>query len=82
MLAALTIILGFMVFLLILNKGRIIFWSFFSLLMALALSLGVGYGMAVFILEIMGPLCRFLSVILSIIALIAIINKKERDGNE
>ena len=48
MLAALTIILGFMVFLLILNKGRIIFWSFFSLLMALALSLGVGYGIAVF----------------------------------
>lgn len=76
MLAALTIIFGFMVFLLILTKGHIVFFGVFSFLMIAAISLGVGYGMAVLVVSLFGPLMKTLFILSAIIVLIALVAGK------
>lgn len=72
MLGALTIIFGFMVFMLIMTKGRIVFFGVFSFLIIAAISLGVGYGMAVLVITLFGPIMKILLILGAIIALIAL----------
>ena len=56
----LAVIFGFMFFLLILNKGHLFFLSIFSFLAAAAISFGVGYALAVFVVALMGPILKLL----------------------
>lgn len=56
----LAIIFGFMVFMIILNKGHLYFFSTTSLLITAAISFGIGYGIALMVLTILGPLLKFL----------------------
>lgn len=72
MLAALTIIFGFMIFMLILNKGRILFFNISSLLVIAAISLGVGYGIALFVISIGKPLLIIAGVLILIAIFFAI----------
>lgn len=76
MLGALTIVFGFMVFMLILTRGRIIFFGVFSFLIIAAISLGVGYGMAVLVVTLFGPLMKTFLILGSIIVLIALVAGK------
>ncbi len=65
--ASLTIIFGFMVFMIILNKGHLFFFGITSMLITAAISLGVGYGIALFVISIGIPLLKILGVVLTII---------------
>jgi len=67
MTGALAIIFGFMIFMLILNKGRLLFVNISSLLIIAAISLGVGYGIATFVGAIGLPLLFVLVVIVAFI---------------
>lgn len=69
MLAALTIIFGFMIFILILNKGNLLFVNITSLLIVAAISLGVGYGIALFVISI----GKQLLIIVGVLVMITII---------
>ena len=75
----LAIIFAFMIFMIILKHGRLYFFSITSLLVVAAISFGVGYGIALFVLAILGPLLRILLVSLAllvgIILLIGILGK-------
>lgn len=75
----LALIFGFMVFMIILTKGHIFFFSITSLLITAALSFGIGYGMALFVLAVLGPLLKTallcIAVLISIILLISLIRK-------
>ena len=63
----LAIIFGFMVFMIILRKGHLYFFSITSLLVTAAISFGVGYGMALFVLSILGPLLKFILVCIALL---------------
>lgn len=63
----LAIIFGFMVFMIILKKGHLYFFSITSLLITAAISLGVGYGMALFVLSILGPILKIALIIIAVI---------------
>ncbi len=70
---ALAIIFAFMVFMIILNKGHLYFFSIFSLLMVAAISLGVGFGMAAFVCWIFESILSILPFIFGGIAILVII---------
>ena len=67
----LALIFGFMVFMIILNKGHLYFFSITSLLITAAISFGVGYGMALFVLAVLGPLLKI--ILISIALLVGIV---------
>lgn len=67
----LALIFGFMVFMIILNKGHLYFFSITSLLITAAISFGVGYGVAVFVLSVLGPLLK--GILIAVAVLIGII---------
>lgn len=67
MLASLSIIFGFMIFMLILRKGQILFFNISSWLIMASISLGVGYGIAVFITSMGMPLLICLGIIITIL---------------
>ncbi len=67
MIATLTIIFAFMVFMIILNKGNFFFISGFSMLIAAAISLGVGYGMAMLVVYLMEPLLKIILIIVGVV---------------
>ena len=76
---ALTIIFAFMVFMLILKKCNLLFVGIFSLLIIAAISLGVGYGMALLVMSFIGPLLNILLIVaIAIIILILIIGASSR----
>ena len=56
----LAVIFGFMVFMLMLNKGHLFFLSIFSFLAAAIISFGVGYALAVCVVALMGPILKIL----------------------
>lgn len=56
MLEAMTIIFGFMVFMVILTKGHLLFINITSLLIIAAISFGVGYEISLFLMEISGSI--------------------------
>ena len=60
----LAVIFGFMVFMLMLNKGHLFFLSIFSFLAAATISFGVGYALAVCVVSLMGPILKILLGIL------------------
>ena len=64
---SLTIIFGFMVFMVILNKGHLFFFSLSSLLVTAALSVGIGYGIAYFVLALLGPTLKFILIALALL---------------
>lgn len=71
---ALTIIFAFMVFMLILKKCNLLFVGIFSLLIIAAISLGVGYGMALLVMSLIGPILKIiLFVAIAIIVIILIL---------
>ena len=78
----LAIIFGFMVFTLILNKCHLYFFGITSLLVIAAISFGIGYGIAVFVLAVLGPLLKILltivAVIVGLVLLAGIWGKKGR----
>lgn len=75
----LAIIFGFMVFMIILKKGRLLFFSITSLLITAAISFGVGYGMALFVLAILGPLLKIvltcIAILIGIVLLVGLLSK-------
>ena len=72
---ALTVIFGFMIFMIILNKGRIYFLSISSLLITLAISLGIGYAITMFVLTLLGSLLNTILIVLAIsVVLILLMN--------
>ena len=68
---ALTIIFAFMVFMLILKKCNLLFVGIFSLLIIAAISLGVGYGMALLVMSLIGPILKI--IVFIAIAIVVII---------
>ena len=69
----LAIIFGFMVFMIILNKGHLYFFGITSLIITAAISFGVGYGIALLVLAILGHLLKILLVGIAIIVGIALL---------
>ena len=67
MVITLAVIFGFMVFMLLLNKGHIVFFGFFSFLIAVALSFGVGYCIAVLVTAMLGPILKGILIVAAII---------------
>ena len=65
MLEAMSIIFGFMVFMFIIKRGHLLFINIFSLLLMVVISLGVGYGMALFVVELSGSFLKWI-IILSV----------------
>lgn len=63
----LAIIFGFMVFMIILNKGHLYFFSITSFLITAAISLGIGYGIALFILAVLGPLLKIALIVIGML---------------
>lgn len=70
---ALTIIFAFMVFMLILKKCNLLFVGIFSLLIITAISLGVGYGMALLVMSLIGPLLKILLIVAIVIIVLILI---------
>lgn len=62
MLEAMTIIFGFMVFMVILTKGHLLFINITSLLIIAAISFGVGYGISLFLMEISGSILKVIII--------------------
>lgn len=73
MLLALTIIFAFMIFLVFLNKCNILFLGVFSLLIIVAISLAVGYGMALLVMSLAGLFFKILLIAIVIVVVITII---------
>ena len=77
----LAIIFGFMVFLLILNKANYLFISFGAVMLIAALSFGVGYGVAVFLVNVVGPIIKAIAIVLAVLIgfgmLVGVVGKKE-----
>lgn len=76
----LALVFGVMLFLLILNKANFLFINFGAILLIAIISFGVGYGIAVFIVDVIWPLIKAvaiaLAVLIGIVALIGIVGKK------
>ncbi len=73
MLLALTIIFSFMIFLVFLNKCNILFLGVFSLIIIAAISLAVGYGMALLVMSLAGFFIKIILVAVVIAIIIAVI---------
>lgn len=77
----LAIIFGFVVFLLILNKANYLFISFGAVMLIAALSFGVGYGVAVFLVNVVGPIIKAIAIVLAVLIglgmLVGVVGKKE-----
>lgn len=77
---ALALIFGFMVFMLIMRKGNLLFVNITSLLVIAAISFGVGYGMSIFVTSLLGPLLKVLLVVIATLVgaglLLSLRNKK------
>lgn len=79
---ALALIFGFMVFMIILNKGHLYFFSITSLLITAAISFGIGYGMALFVLAILEPLLKIiLTCIAVLIGIVLLVGFLGKDGS-
>ena len=77
----LTVIFAFMIFMIILSKGHVYFFSISSLLTTAAISLGVGYAIAMFVLKILGSLLKVpLTIISIIVVLILLMNLLKKGG--
>ena len=79
---ALSLVFGFMVFMIILTKGRLFFFSITSLIITAAISFGVGYGVALFVLAILGPLLKLLLVFVAVLAGVVLLLKLLDKGGE
>lgn len=64
---ALAIIFAFMIFLIIMRKGNLLFINLGALLFIIAFCFAVGYGMAVLIIEILFPVVGVIAVIAAVI---------------
>ena len=77
----LAIIFGLMAFLLILNKANYLFISFGAVMLIAALSFGVGYGVAVFLVNVVGPIIKAIAIVLAVLIglgmLVGVVGKKE-----
>lgn len=75
----LALIFGFMVFMIILNKGHLYFFSITSLLITAAISFGVGYGIALFVLAVIGPLLKIIlvcaAILIGVVLLLSLLGK-------
>lgn len=79
MILGLSIIFAFMIFILILKNCNFLFVGIFSLLIIAAISLGVGYGIALLIISLWKPFIKiFLFVVLFIIGIICIFRRSSR----
>ena len=79
MLEAMTIIFEFMVFMVILTKGHLLFINITSLLIIAAISFGVGYGISLFLMEISGSILKVIIIfVLGTFLLFFISNIKRR----
>ncbi len=79
MLEAMTIIFGFMVFMVILTKGHLLFINITSLMIIAAISFGVGYGISLFLMEISGSILKVIIIfVLGTFLLFFISNIKRR----
>lgn len=76
----LALVFGVMLFLLILNKANFLFINFGAILLIAIISFGVGYGIAVFIVDVIWPLIKAVAIVLAaligIVVLIGIVGKK------
>ena len=79
MLEAMTIIFGFVVFMVFLTKGHLLFINITSLLIITAISFGVGYGISLFLMEISGSILKVIIIfVLGTFLLFFISNIKRR----
>ena len=80
MTVTLALVFGVMVFLLILNRANFLFINFGAILLIAIISFGVGYGVAVFIVDVIWPLVKTvaiaLAVLIGIAVLVGIVGKK------
>ena len=77
----LALIFGFMVFMIILNKGHLYFFSITSLLITAAISFGIGYGIALFVLSLLGPLLKAILIAIAVlIGLLLLLGIIKKDG--
>lgn len=76
----LALVFGVMLFLLILNKANFLFINFGAILLIAIISFGVGYGIAVFVVDVVWPLIKVVAIVLvsliGILVLIGIVGKK------
>lgn len=76
----LALVFGVMVFLLVMNRANFLFINFGAILLIAIISFGVGYGVAVFIVDVIWPLIKAvaiaLAVLIGIVVLIGIAGKK------
>ena len=76
----LALVFGVMLFLLILNKANFLFINFGAILLIAIISFGVGYGIAVFIVDVIWPLIKAVAIalvsLIGILVLLGIVGKK------
>lgn len=76
----LALVFGCMVFILILNKANFLFINFGTLLFLVAVSFGVGYAIAVFLVSVIAPLIKIIAiaaiVVIGVILLAGITGRK------
>ena len=60
----LALVFGVMLFLLILNKASFLFINLGAILLIAIISFGVGYGIAVFIVDVIWPLIKAVAIAL------------------
>ena len=63
----LALVFGLMIFLLILNKANFLFINFGAILLIAIISFGVGYGIAVFIVDVVWPVIKVIAIVLAVL---------------
>lgn len=70
---ALAIIFAFMIFLIIMRKGNLLFINLGALLLVIAFCFAVGYGMAVLIVEILFPVIGVIAGIAAVVIILCLL---------
>lgn len=63
----LALVFGLMIFLLILNKANFLFINFGAILLIAIISFGVGYGIAVFIVDAVWPVIKVIAIVMAVL---------------
>lgn len=78
----LTVIFAFMIFMIILKKGHVYFLSISSLLIMLAISLGIGYAITMVVFTFLGALLNTILIILGVIIILILLMNFTNKGSE
>lgn len=82
MVLTLAIIFAFMVFMIILRNGQLLFVGISSLLIIAAISFGIGYGIANFLVFVGGPILKFIGIAIAIIVTLVLVTSFVGNGGE